>query len=356
MKRVIVPFFIAHQGCPHQCVFCDQRSITGRDGALPQPAELLRTIDEWRSSSAAGSVEVAFYGGTFTALSRRQQQSLLQPLQPLLASGLVAAVRVSTRPDALDLPTAEFLRDAGVTLVELGVQSMDDQVLAASGRGHVAADTVAAFAALRGAGLQVGAQLMPGLPGDSAAGAVASLRRVLALKPDLLRIYPAVVLKGTALATMYLQGSYAPLTLDAAVKLCRVMLHDAALAAVPVIRVGLQPTADLAVGAAVLAGPCHPAFRQLAEGERWYDLLQILAARFPAGARLTLQVPPARIADVVGHQRRNISRLDTLSGRTVDAVTADHSLAAGAIRISDNRHSISGDLLRDVTYTEEFTG
>jgi len=353
MKQVIVPFFIAHQGCPHQCVFCDQHSITGRNGELPQPLELLRTIDAWRSSSGADSVEVAFYGGTFTALTHRQQQSLLQPLQPLLASGLVAAVRVSTRPDTVDVPTAEFLRDAGVTLVEIGVQSMDDDVLAASGRGHTAADTAAAFAALRAAGLQAGAQLMPGLPGDSAAGAVASLRRVVALKPELLRIYPAVVLKGTELARMYQQGSYAPLSLDAAVNLCKVMLHVAALAAVKVIRVGLQPTTELAAGAAVLAGPCHPALRQLAEGERWYDLLQILAARFAGDARLTLHVPPARIADVVGHKRRNIIRLEQFSRRTVAAVSADDSLAAGAIRISDSSMSISGDLLRDLTYKED---
>jgi len=353
MKRVIVPFFIAHQGCPHQCVFCDQRSISGRNGELPQPPELLRTIDEWRRSSGAASVEVAFYGGTFTALSHMQQQGLLQPLQPLLASGQVSAVRVSTRPDTVDAPTAQFLRRAGVTLVELGAQSMDDAVLAASGRGHTAADTVAAFAVLRTAGLQVGAQLLPGLPGDSAGGAVASLRRVLALKPDLLRIYPAVVLKGTALARMYQQGVYAPLSLGAAVNLCKVMLHEADLAAVPVIRVGLQPTAELATGAAVLAGPCHPALRQLAEGERWYDLLQLLAARFAGGARLTLHVPSARIADVVGQKRSNIIRLEQFSGRSVAAVSADSSLAAGAIRISDGSMSISGELLRDLNYKEE---
>jgi histone acetyltransferase (RNA polymerase elongator complex component) len=354
MKRVIVPFFIAHQGCPHRCVFCDQRSITGRDGELPEPAELLRAIETWRSSSGAEAVEVAFYGGTFTALSRRQQETLLQPPQPLLASGRVSAVRLSTRPDAVDAANADFLRAAGVTLVELGVQSMADHVLAAAGRGHSAADTVAAFATLRAAGLQVGAQLMPGLPCESYAGALASFRSVLALKPDLLRIYPAVVLKGTALAGMYRQGNYSPLSLGAAVNLCKIMLQEAALAAVPVIRVGLQPTGDLAAGGAVLAGPCHPALRQLAEGERWYDLLQILAARFASGARLTLQVPPPRIADVVGQKRCNIIRLARFSGRTVAAVTADHSLADGAIRISDSSMSISGDLLRDLTYKEDF--
>jgi histone acetyltransferase (RNA polymerase elongator complex component) len=350
MKRVIVPFFIAHQGCPHQCVFCDQRAITGRDGTLPQPAELLRTIEEWRATSGGGAVEVAFYGGTFTALPLDRQQALLQPLQPLLAAGQVAAVRVSTRPDAVDGATARLLRAAGVSLVELGVQSMDDAVLAAAGRGHGAADTEAAFAVLRGAGLRVGAQMMPGLPVESAAGAVASFRRILALKPDLLRIYPAVVLKGTELARLYQRGEYTPLSLETAVNLCKIMLHDAASAAVPVIRAGLQPTDDLAAGAEVLAGPYHPAFRQLAEGERWYDLLQILVAGFAADASLAIHVSPARIADVVGQKRQNIIRLEKLSGKRVAAVHGDASLAPGAIRLSDGNRSITGDILRDVTY------
>jgi histone acetyltransferase (RNA polymerase elongator complex component) len=350
MKRVIVPFFIAHQGCPYQCVFCDQRAITGTSGTLPQPAELLRTIAAWRSSSGAPSVEVAFYGGTFTALPRRQQHDLLQPLQPLLASGEVSAVRLSTRPDAIDAGTAEFLCAAGVSLVELGVQSMDDGVLAASGRGHTAAATVAAFATLRSAGLQVGAQLMPGLPAAGPGEARDSFRRILELKPDLLRIYPAVVLQGTELAAMYLEGRYAPLSLEEAVDICKVLLHDAALAGIPVIRTGLQPTGDLGVGAEILAGPCHPALRQLAEGERWYDLLKTLVASFDRGACLTLAVPPARVADVVGQKRRNIIRLNCFSGRTVAGVTADASLSSGELRISDCSRTVSGDILRDVSY------
>lgn len=356
MKRIIVPFFISHQGCPHQCVFCDQQTITGRAGALPQAAEILRMIDAWSSSSNFRAVEVAFYGGTFTALSLSQQQSLLRPLRPLLASGRVARVRVSTRPDAVDAAKADFLRDAGVSLVELGVQSLDDHVLAVSGRGHTAAATVAAFTTLRGAGLQVGAQMMPGLPGESGGGAVNSFRRVLALMPDLLRIYPALVLKGTELAKMYKCGEYRPLSLDSAVDLCKIMLHDAALAGIPVIRAGLQPTDGLAPGAEIVAGPFHPAFRQLAEGERWYDLLRKLVEDFSNGARLTIQVCPSRIADVVGQKRQNIIRLEKHSGHVVATVAADSSLPPGVIRISDSRRYISGDILRDLTYQEDYKG
>lgn len=134
------------------------------------------------------------------------------------------------------------------------------------------------------------------------------------------------------------------------------MLHDAALAAIPVIRVGLQPTADLVAGGEIVAGPFHPAFRQLAEGERWYDLLQILCDGFDQEARLTIQAPAARIADVVGQKRQNIIRLSEISGRAVAAVTVVDSLAAGAIRISDGRRTISGDILRDLHYQQDFKG
>ncbi len=350
MKRVIVPFFIAHQGCPHQCVFCDQKAISGSSGAIPDVCEIISSIKAWRRSSGAESVEVAFYGGSFTLLPVELQQKLLAPLQPLIESGEVSSIRLSTRPDAITAFTASFLRESGVTTVELGVQSMDDNVLELSGRGHTSADTVAAFATLRTAGLQVGAQMMPGLPGETYAGAVASFRKIISLKPDLVRIYPAVVLKGTGLAKMYQNGSYRPLPLLDAVDICKLMLQDAALADIPVIRVGLQPTDVLSYGGEVVAGPYHPAFRQLAQGERWFDLLNILAARISVGTSLKIYAAPADISDVVGQKRKNIIRLKEDRGVSVSAVLPDETLAVGKIRLAANGDSIHGDILRDLVY------
>lgn len=350
MKKVIVPFFISHQGCPHKCVFCDQKAITGSGGALPDADEILSAVRAWRRSSGVESVEVAFYGGSFTLLPRRQQQGLLEPLQPLLQSGEVSSIRVSTRPDAVDAEAARFLRESGVSLVELGVQSMDDLTLELAGRGHTVQDTVDAFASLRAEGLCVGAQTMPGLPGESAAGAIDSFRKLLSLRPDLLRIYPAVVLYGTELARMYQQGSYRPLTLREAVAICKVMLQYAGRAGIPVIRVGLQPTDELSSGAEVIAGPYHPAFRQLAQGERWFDLLQLLSKEFSPGDDLTLYTSRAEISDVVGQKRNNIKRLAQQSGLTVAAVHADDSLPAGTLRITVPGHSVHGDMLRDLNY------
>lgn len=350
MKRVIVPFFISHQGCPHQCVFCDQKAITGSSGSIPGPNELLSAVRLWRQTAGTASVEVAFYGGSFTLLPREQQEGLLEPLQPLLKSAEVSSIRLSTRPDAVDSATARFLLSSGVSLVELGVQSMDDRVLELSGRGHLSRDTTAAISLLRSAGLKAGAQMMPGLPGETAAGAVASFRKILSLKPDLVRIYPAVVLKGTELARMYQAGRYRPLLLQEAVDICKIMLHDAALAGIPVIRVGLQPTDDLSFGSEVIAGPYHPAFRQLAQGERWSDLLTQLSKKIRPGGMLEIYSSRTEVSDVVGQKRRNILRFESLSGSSVAGVFADDSLPAGRLRIALPEKQIHADILRDLNY------
>jgi histone acetyltransferase (RNA polymerase elongator complex component) len=296
-------------------------------------------------------VEVAFFGGSFTRLPRELQYGLLKPLEPLVRSGEVSSIRVSTRPDALDPATVGFLAVSGVSLVELGVQSMDDRALQSSGRGHTAQDAVDAFASLRAAGLRVGAQMMPGLPGERAADAVVSFRRVLSLRPDLLRIYPALVLHGTELARMYQDGRYRPLQLEDAVDLCKTMLHDAARAGIPVVRVGLQPTDGLSRGAVVVAGPYHPALRQLAEGERWFDLLRLVTRDISSGEVLTIYTSRSEVSDVVGQKRKNIIRLENISGARVAGVYADESLPAGMIRIAAGSRRIHGDLLRDLDYT-----
>jgi len=273
MKAPIVPFFISHRGCPHRCVFCDQEKISGADGAIASADQILDTIHEYRRTSGCPAVEVAFFGGSFTSLPHVTQESLLLPLQPLIASGEVSAVRLSTRPDSLDADRVMFLRRMGVQTVEVGIQSMDDGVLATAGRGHDAAAVERAFACLRDQGMSIGAQLMPGLPGDTAEKTLDSLTRVLELGPAFIRIYPALVIAGTGLAQLFAQGTYQPLSLGAAVSLCKVMLHRSLLRGTPVIRIGLQPTADLQRPGTILAGPWHPAFRQLVEAELFYDLV-----------------------------------------------------------------------------------
>ncbi|HEY6872611.1 MAG TPA: radical SAM protein [Geobacteraceae bacterium] len=352
MKPLIVPFFIAHQGCPHQCIFCNQVKISGGAESVPSPAELLARIAAYRESGGKRVLEAAFFGGTFTSLPLSVQERLLGPLQPLLSTGELASVRISTRPDAIDPRTVEFLGRMGVRTVELGVQSMDDAVLDRAGRGHTARDTENASRLLADGGFSVGAQLMPGLPGDSPAAARASLRHVLSLKPDFIRIYPTLVIAGTELESMYRRGEYVPLGLSEAAEICKVMLHDALRAAVPVVRIGLQSTGEIQAGGAVVAGPWHPAFRQLVEGELFFDLATHLTRDLPPARTITLSCAPARVSDLAGQRRANLERLHRERGITVAALKADPRLSSLELRVEAEHFERIGTML-DLNYQGE---
>jgi histone acetyltransferase (RNA polymerase elongator complex component) len=345
LRTVVVPFFIAHLGCPHRCVFCDQEKIAGAQGVLPSAAEMLEKIAAYRESSPESQVEAAFYGGTFTALPKANQAYLLGALQPLVASGELKSLRLSTRPDAVDAETATFLKAMGVGTVELGVQSMDEEVLRRSGRGHTAADAERAVRALQEAGLSVGVQLMPGLPGDSHQRSLASLERVLALGPSFLRIYPTLVIEGTELAGLYRAGSYLPQTVDQSVSLCKRLLLSALRACVPVVRLGLQPTAELESPGVILAGPYHPAFGQMVESELFFDLMSDLVAGLPRGSSVSFLAPTGRISDLVGQKRRNLARLSERFAVAVTAVREDAALGRNKITLEWSGERRSGDLL-----------
>ncbi|MBJ6750542.1 elongator complex protein 3 [Geomonas anaerohicana] len=332
MRPLLVPFFISHQGCPHRCVFCDQERVAGAAGSLPTAAQLLRRIEEYRLGAPARRLEVAFYGGTFTALPRVDQERLLLPLQPLLRAGILQSVRLSTRPDAVDPDTACFLKQHGVSTVELGVQSLHAEVLELSGRGHGADEVERSVATLKEAGIAVGIQLMPGLPGDTPQRSLDSLQRALDLAPAFLRIYPTLVIDGTELARRYRDGSYQPLSLSEAVTLCKEMLAVAGQAGIPVIRFGLQPTSELDSPGVVLAGPYHPAFGQLVESELCFDRMCALLADVPAGKAVTFGAPAGRVSDLVGQRRSNLLRLATRYGVTA-TVREDAALPADVISL-----------------------
>ncbi|QWV94451.1 radical SAM protein [Geomonas oryzisoli] len=333
MRPLLVPFFISHQGCPHRCVFCNQVRVAGAAGTLPTPAQLLHRIEEYHLGAPARQLEVAFYGGSFTAMPRRDQEGLLLPLQPLLRAGALQSVRLSTRPDAVDPDTARFLKRHGVATVELGVQSLHAEVLELSGRGHGADEVERSVAVLKEAGIEVGIQLMPGLPGDTPQRALASLRRALDLKPAFLRIYPTLVIEGTELARRYREGSYRPLDLPQAVTLCKEMLEAAGRAGIPVIRFGLQPTSELDSPGVVLAGPYHPAFGQLVESELCFDRMCDLLDGVPAGSRVSFGAPPGRVSDLVGQRRANLHRLAARYGVTA-SVSEEHDLAPDVISLT----------------------
>ena len=348
MKKVTVPFFISHQGCAHTCVFCDQRTISNSSGDIPTAEDILSKIQTWQRTAGDRPLEVAYFGGSFTAMPVEVQDHLLQPLQGLLASGEIKSVRISTRPDCIDDATVKRLAQQGIKTIELGVQSMDDGVLERSVRGHTAADSEAAIHCIRNGGLAVGAQLMPGLPGDTAAKSFNSLKRVIAAGADFLRLYPVIVLRGTELARRFQAGEYVPLTVEEGVQLCKVLLHESMLSAVPIIRIGLQ--ADEGLNKTTVLGGCwHPSLGRLTRSELYFDLLCTLLLSIPAGLPCTIRCHPSRISEVYGQGRINLKRL---GDRVVSAqVKADETLTKEELVVDSVSHCIKGNIVTDLHYT-----
>lgn len=300
----IVPLFVPHAGCPCRCVFCDQRAIAG--GAHLTPARARELLEQALSVLPEGSApQAAFYGGSFTAIPVAEQEALLAVTDALLAQGRLSAVRLSTRPDAVDAQGLLRLRRHGVTTVELGAQSMDDEVLRRARRGHTAADTVRAAQLVRRAGLSLILQTMAGLPGDTRGTVRRTAERIAALEPDGVRIYPVAVLPGTELHAMWRAGSYAPLDNETAAVWCADMLEVFERARIPVLRIGLNPTEQLA--RTVAAGAYHPALGELAWNELWYRRLRAQLAQQPGTG--TLYVPARALSRAIGQKRRNVLRL-----------------------------------------------
>jgi histone acetyltransferase (RNA polymerase elongator complex component) len=307
----IYPIFLPHAGCPFQCVFCDQRAVnTGAPEGLlwdQTQSQLPILVKEARRSALVG--EVAFYGGTFTALPRQQMQQLLSAVTPYVEEGLFSGIRFSTRPDCLTPDACSFLKRFPVHSVELGVQSFSDVVLARSQRGYSRARVHQACALVRKHGWKLGIQLMLGLPGDTQERFQQSVAAAIALQPAFVRIYPTVVLVGTQLAQWTRSGEYQPLTVEQAVRWC-VPAYDAfGKAGIPIARLGLHADLGLQSGAALVAGPYHPAFGQLVRSAWWRERIDEQLAQFPGigtEQRLAIHVAQRLVSDVVGMRRANL--------------------------------------------------
>lgn len=260
-KQLIIPIFIPQHGCPHQCVFCNQSRITGQE-KLPDTNEVASTIYSYlKTWKGNGKKEIAFYGGSFTGLDKSAQEVFLENACRFITMGLIDSIRISTRPDYITDEGLLLLRKYNVETVELGVQSMNDEVLRLSGRGHTAGDTSAAVALLKKYGFKVGLQFMPGLPGDTGETILHTASKIAGLQPDFVRIYPTIVVKDTPLEKMYLAGLYKPWSLADMTNICKKLVSLFNVKEIPIIRLGLQPTESLEQG--IVAGPYHQSFRDM---------------------------------------------------------------------------------------------
>ena len=248
----ILPIFIPHAGCPHQCVFCNQKTISGqKSAAVPEAKSQIERWLKWLKPSKDN--EAAFYGGSFTGLDLVLQKELLALTDELLEKGVIGSVRVSTRPDYIDAERLELIQAHHVELVELGVQSMDDEVLQKAERGHTAEAVYKAHKLLREHGFKTGVQLMVGLPGQGFASVQQTAAEVAQLKPDIARIYPVLVIKDTPLAASYARGEYVPLNLEDAVEQGAYVYKVLTKAGIKVIRIGLQPDEELCTPGNIVA-------------------------------------------------------------------------------------------------------
>lgn len=313
---LIIPIFVPHAGCPHDCCFCDQKKISGHKEP-PSAEEIKKTVDTYLDIIKNYSVvQIAFFGGSFTAIPREMQEMFLKTVNPYIKDGLVDSIRLSTRPDYIDGETLSMLKEYSVKTIELGAQSMDDDVLLASGRGHTAADTACAADLIRAYGFELGLQTMTGLPGASYESDLYTADRIIELKPQIVRIYPTVVIRDTFLHKMYDKGIYKPPSLEKTVDLCAELMVKYTNKNVKVIRMGLQSSDGISIGGDIVAGPYHPAFGQLVKSRIAYDKLAKMAEIERANSVdgnesgvFTASVPYKELSDYIGQKNQNVIKL-----------------------------------------------
>lgn len=334
----IIPIFVPDLGCSHQCVFCNQKKITGLHD-VPSAQKVEEIIAKYLDTIPLDNgitKEVAFYGGSFTAVDPTLQKELLTPAYQALTMGQINGIRISTRPDAISEEIMALLSSYGVNTVELGVQSMDEVVLAMSGRGHTSRDVLRATVFIKSWGMNLGFQLMVGLPGDTEEKDIYSAAELIALKPDMVRIYPCLVLKDTPLADLYKSGVYRPLTVGEAVNNCKKLLLVFEKAGINVIRIGLQPSEQINLKGDVIAGPYHPAFRELVESSLALDLVEyLLAVRagIKVAKKIVLEVPEEDISITRGHNADNVMHFREKYGVNEFITNIDKTLPRGSVRL-----------------------
>ena len=308
MKQTNLSIFIPHIGCPHRCSFCDQRSISGAKKP-PSADEVAQLLSQQAEHLAQRGIkaEIAFFGGSFTAIDRGYMRELLGAAKSAVERyPCYNGIRCSTRPDCIDEETVRILKDFGMTFVELGAQSMSDEVLAANERGHSAQDVRTAAQMIREGGMGLGLQMMTGLYRDTEEAVLQTAREFIALRPDTVRIYPTVILKNTRLGELFVRGEYRSFDFERTVDICAQLLRMFGQAGIPVIRLGLHASAE--VERDMLGGVYHPALREICESRLFLeDIRSALGGR---KGSFTVYTDPRNISKAVGQKRCNIASLE----------------------------------------------
>ena len=314
-NNYIIPIFVPHLGCSNDCVFCNQKSISGQKNNMTKEEEK-KIIEEYLKSikDENAEIEVAFFGGSFTAIEEEKQNELLSLAYEYIKEGKIKSIRISTRPDYIDKKILKRLKKYKVKTIELGVQSANNFILEKAGRGHTFEDVKKASKIIRRYGFTLGHQMMVGLPESTRKDEINTAKELIKLKPKMVRIYPVLVLKGTKLEKELKEEKYKPLSIVQAVETCKELVRMFADKKIDIIRVGLQNTDEITdpnnENSEVVAGPYHPAFRQLVESSLWYDAIVEKIKKLNVKVKeVEVTINPIDTNNVIGHKKENIIKL-----------------------------------------------
>ena len=317
-EQYIIPIFVPHLGCPNDCTFCNQKSISGQTKQVTAK-DVKQTIEEYLKSFKNENLykEVAFFGGSFTGIEQEKQKELLEAAYEFIKTKQIQSIRISTRPDYIDKEKLQLLKKYGVKTIELGVQSTNDYILKKCRRGHTFEDVKRASKLIRRHGFILGHQMMIGLPESTKIDELNTAKDLAKLKPKIVRLYPVLVIKGTELEKEYQNGEYEPVPLSQAVERCKELYYFFTHKKITVIRMGLQNTDIISdpknAKSEVVAGPYHETFGQLVEDSIWYDAILEKIKKFNVKVKeIEIEINPENINNVVGHKKENIKKLKDL--------------------------------------------
>ena len=337
-KQYVIPIFVPHLGCPNDCIFCNQKSISGQTKMITKE-DVKNTIEEFLKEINNDSAykEVAFFGGSFTGIDMSVQEELLSTAYEYIKNEKINSIRISTRSDYINKEILKMLKKYKVETIELGVQSANDYILKRSNRGHTFEDVKKASKMIRWHGFKLGHQMMVGLPESTRIDEINTAKALIKLKPKMVRIYPVLVIKNTKLEEEYKSGEYQPITVTQAVEICKDLVAMFSKKNIDVIRIGLQNTDTISDpendASEVVAGPFHPAFRQLVESALWYDAIVGKIKKLNVKVKeVEVTINPIDVNNVIGHKKENVYKLKEIYD--VDLIVKqDKSIKQGKSKI-----------------------
>lgn len=332
-KHSNIPIFIPELACPHQCVFCNQEKISGTH-SIPQPKEIRHIVAQYLKTIPGNRIiNIAFFGGNFTGIPVDLQEQYLKEAFVFVKTGRVSGIRLSTRPDYINETILELLKKYGVTTIELGAQSTSREVLHQSGRGHTPEDIQNASRMICKYDFELGLQMMIGLPEDSYERSIQTANDIVSFGARNTRIYPAIIVKGTALERRYREGKYIPLSLEHAVEWAKDLVRIFERNNVSVIRMGLHPSDELTAGKSLIDGPFHPSFKEMVMTKIWAEIIHA-NLKGNTSNNIRISVSNKQIHYAIGYKQANKTRLQSM-GYTVQ-FASNHTFSQYQIDVCDN--------------------